>query len=343
MDKDKGIVLSTHLPLSASITEPLAARELTFAITQLEHLPANQTDLVTNSLLADLLFLQGRSLHQQGDLARARSYYEKSLVHWQLEAADHPIHTTKLTTKSGSLKKVHRLHSQDKQAVLKFHLGLWWRTQATFKKDSTAAYQQARAYFESCLTIFRQQNRADRVGRFILALADVVQKLEDWPALVQIAKESTRLHHNDPARLARDYGYLAEAALAYYLEAQSQGKAQPEQLSKAQGFAQQALETSEQLLAQFGLASDFAPEMLESDVFEAEMLASGGPERVATEDRDDAIARLAGLSDAQPDAQSVSQSISQLDQPPDKQPNKQSNEHATAKTSDKPLTEKTLA
>lgn len=259
LDKDKGIVLSTHLPLSESISEPLAARELTFAITQLEHLPDNQADLVTNSLLADLLFLQGRSLHQQGDLIRARSYYEKSLVHWQLEAANRPINQTSTNqTTSGSLKKSHLLHSRDKQAVLRFHLGLWWRTQATLEKESTPAYQQARAYFESCLTIFRQQNRSDRVARFILALADVVQKLEDWPALVQVAKEGTRLHQSDPARLARDYGYLAEASLAYYLEAQAQGKDQPEQLSKAQGFAQQALEISEKALIAQTVSSDFS-------------------------------------------------------------------------------------
>ncbi len=242
LDVNKGIVLNNCLPLSASITEPLAARELNFAISQLEHLPAAQSDLVTNSLLADLLFLQGRSLHQQGELIRARGYYEKSLVHWQLEAADIPAGATK----EGTLRKAHVLQSRDKQAVLKFHLGLWWRSQATQEKDSTPAYQQARAYFEGCLTIFRQQNRSDRIARFVLALADVLQKLEDWPALEQVAKESIRLHHHDLARLARDYSYLAEVALARYQE-----DAQSEYLSQAQGFAQQALETSDRVLQSY--------------------------------------------------------------------------------------------
>ncbi len=239
LDVDTGVVLNNRLPLSASITEPLAVRELTFALDQLEHLPAAQTDLVTNSLLADLLFLQGRSLHQQGDLSRAKSYYEKSLIHWQLEAADEAAGAARSTSRKGGAG----LKSRDKQAVLRFHLGLWWQSQAVLEKDPTRAYQQARAHFEGCLTIFRQQNRADRIGRFMLALAEVVQKLEDWPALRQVAQEGTRLHHSDPARLARDYGYLAEVAIARY-----QKDAQPSLLSEAQGFAQQALETSDLVL-----------------------------------------------------------------------------------------------
>ncbi|MEL7331447.1 MAG: hypothetical protein AAFN12_04330, partial [Cyanobacteria bacterium J06560_2] len=242
LDVNQGIVLSNRLPLSARITEPLAARELSFAIQQLEHVPPTQANLVNNSVLADLLFLQGRSLHQQGELIRAKSYYEKSLVHWQLEAADHPIRLTK----EESFSATHRLESRDKQAILRFHLGLWWRSQATLEKDSDPAYQKARSYFESCLTIFRQQNRSDRVARFILALADVLQKLEDWAALAQVASEGTHLHHNDPARLARDYGYLAEVSLARY-----QQEPLAEYLSKGQGFAQQALETSEQVLQQY--------------------------------------------------------------------------------------------
>ena len=52
------------------------------------------------------------------------------------------------------------------------------------------------------------------MGRFIHALAEVYEKLEDWPALAATAQEGIRLHRGDPVRLARDYGYLAEVALA---------------------------------------------------------------------------------------------------------------------------------
>ncbi|MEM9150755.1 MAG: hypothetical protein AAGB19_09920 [Cyanobacteria bacterium P01_F01_bin.3] len=243
LDVDKGIVLSSCLPLSASITEPLAARELAFALTQLEQLPDDQSDLVSNGLIADLLFLQGRNLHQQGDLIRARSYYEKSLLHWQQDDSDQPVRTLDV---EGENQTHAVLKSVDKQAVLNFHLGLWWRRQASLVKgddEIQAAYRQARQYFENALAIFRQEDRPDRIGRFVLALADVVQKLEDWTALSAIARESTILHQQDPARLARDYGYLAEVALAQYQETPL-----PRYLQEVKNFAQQALETSDQAL-----------------------------------------------------------------------------------------------
>ena len=60
----------------------------------------------------------------------------------------------------------------------------------------------------------RAADQSDGVGRFIHALAEVYEKLEDWPALAATAQEGIRLHRGDPVRLARDYGYLAEVALA---------------------------------------------------------------------------------------------------------------------------------
>ncbi len=237
LDVDKNVVLSNCLPLSASITEPLAARELTFALTQLEQLPDDQTDLVNDGLLADLLFLQGRNLHQQGDLIRARRYYEESLMHWQQDDSDQPV----CSVDSADERINTVLTSLDKQAVLHFHLGLWWRRQAALNKDAKPAYYQARRYFENSLAIFRKQDRPDRIGRFVLALAEVVQKVEDWTALGAIAQESTHLHRHDLARLARDYGYLAEVALAQYEQTPLSAY-----LTEAQRFAQQALDISDQ-------------------------------------------------------------------------------------------------
>ena len=247
LDVDKNIVLSHCLPLSTSITEPLASRELIFALAQLEQLPEDQSELVNNGLIADLLFLQGRNLHQQGALIRARSYYEKSLLHWQQDDTDQPVRGVSSTDENqGESKPNSVLKSLDKQAILNFHLGLWWRQQAALKKEdkaAQAAYRQARQYFEHCLAIFRQQNRPDRIGRFVLALAEVVHKLEAWTALSAIAQESTHLHRHDPTRLARDYGYLSEVALAQY-----QQTPLPTYLNEAQTLAQQALETTDQVM-----------------------------------------------------------------------------------------------
>ena len=222
-------LIEKHLGLNHHTAEPLASQELSFALAQIE----SQEHLVTNEQLADLLFLQGRNLHQQGDLEKARSYYEASLSYWQ----NHPI------SPSAQLPPPHLLTSEDKQSILLFHLGLWWRAHATLDRRNSyiPACEQAQRYFEACLNIFREQDRADRVGHFILALAEVLHKLDSWPALSAIAQEGATLHRSDPVRLARDYGYLAEVSLAHYSK-----DPHPDYLSEAQSYAQQALEISEQ-------------------------------------------------------------------------------------------------
>ena len=220
-------LIERHLGLNPHTSEPLASQELSFALAQIESLES-QEHLVTNEQIADLLFLQGRNLHQQGDLEKARSYYETSLSYWQKHAIV-PSSPSSLT-------------SQDKQSILLFHLGLWWRAHAAVDRHNyVPACEQAQQYFEACLTIFREQNRSDRVGHFILALAEVLHKLDRWTALSAIAQEGAALHRSDPVRLARDYGYLAEVALARYSK-----DPHPDYLSEAEGYAQQALEISEQ-------------------------------------------------------------------------------------------------
>ncbi|MGB7247299.1 MAG: hypothetical protein WBC73_00055, partial [Phormidesmis sp.] len=260
LNDDSGLTFNDRLPLSDRTAEPLANRELSFALAQLEAAEQEpqgrqQAQLVDNELLADLLFLQGRTLHQQGDWQRARSYYEKSLTHWQQSTSN-----------------------ADKQAVLLFHLGLWWCSQAALNaEEPTPAWQKARRHFEACLDRFRQQNQPDRVARFILPLADVLYKLEDWSTLSAIAQEGITLHQDDPARLARDYGYLADVALAHHQlhhpahhlaegEDASPPEPSPEQsaeqssdwpdapqpdyLSEVQSFAQQALQISKSAQAE---------------------------------------------------------------------------------------------
>ena len=232
---NQGIGLNNSLPLSASITEPLASQELSFALAELEE------HRIDEMLLANLLFLQGRNLHQQGDLDRARSYYEKSLLYWQQQRE---------REENSRIEERERheftLTSANKQTVLRFHLGLWWRSRATLNSkleetERRAALQRAREYFEKTLATFRAHNRHDRVARFILALAEVLQRLEAWSELKALAYEGIRLHHNDLARLARDYGYLSEVAIAQYNTSHK-----PEHLSEAQGFAQRALDMVKQ-------------------------------------------------------------------------------------------------
>ncbi|MEO0457057.1 MAG: hypothetical protein AAF152_10835 [Cyanobacteria bacterium P01_A01_bin.114] len=177
-----------HLPELGSELRSLVEHELPFALADLDRQQAN----IDADLQAGLQFLQGREAHQPDTIQTARQYYEASLAHW-----------------------ANSKHNLDKQAVLLFHLGLWWRSYAVLQRATyPASCEQSRRYFEECLSIFRHQRRPDRTGRFIHALAEVLQKLEDWDALIQIAREGIVLHEGDLVRLARDYGYLAEVAIA---------------------------------------------------------------------------------------------------------------------------------
>ncbi|NJM97755.1 MAG: AAA family ATPase [Phormidesmis sp. RL_2_1] len=230
--------------------EPIVNQELTLALAELDLLPEQQDAIASNELIANFLFLQGRNWHQQGHWVRARQYYESSLKYWQQQTVQQeraeaqqllepPPHTA---AADGSKAPP---NSADKTAVLLFHLGLWWRSHAIANdSDYTQDCKKARQYFEACLAIFRQRHQTDRLGRFMLCLAEVLQKLKDWPALAEVAQMGISLHQHDSARLARDYGYLAEVALARY-----QIDFHLEHLSEAQGFAQQALEISDQAVA----------------------------------------------------------------------------------------------
>ena len=240
-----------RLPLSAQVTEPIAARELTFAIAQITQISSEQEQLVSLDLLADLLFLQGRSLHRQGRLEKARVHYEKSLLHWQQTAAKDESNNLDTIDNSTDTER-----PTNRAAVLLFHLGLWWRSRATEgfyigqrtadqrtadqkAVDQKVAYQKARQYFESVIDSFERRQRLDRVGRFILSLAEVVQKQKDWDELSAIAQKAIPLHQDCPIRLAHDYGYLAEALLA-----QNNNHPTPDDIKAAQSFVLKSLKIS---------------------------------------------------------------------------------------------------
>lgn len=178
----------------------LTEQELPFAIADLKQ----HNVQLDGALQASLNFLQGREAHTPERLKVAREYYEQSLDYW--------IRTDKIVE-----------DTSDQQAVLLLHLGLWWQTHGKLQPSAQlGSCRQARRFYERFLHVLRQQNRPDRTASFIHILAEILQKLEDWEALTVLANEGLELHQRDPVRLARDYGYLAEADLtkANWIEAQ---------------------------------------------------------------------------------------------------------------------------
>ncbi|MDB9524936.1 hypothetical protein PN498_02965 [Oscillatoria sp. CS-180] len=190
---------STSIRLYAS---DAVRSELEFAV---EDLRAN--DIVPDpSLQASLDFLRGREAHSRLEMDTARTHYEDSLNFWRSQIE--PIETVTVDPD--------RLTVADKQAVLWLHLGLWWRSYAVVQRATyPSSLRQARRYFEKLIKYFRDRDQTVHLARFIHALAEVLQKQRDWSELEKVANKGISLHQetHDPIRLARDRGFLAEAAL----------------------------------------------------------------------------------------------------------------------------------
>ena len=93
-------------------------------------------------------------------------------------------------------------------------------------------WQATRHYIRQCLEVLEQAQRPDLVANLILSLGRVLQRLQDWEQLQNLAQKAVQQHliENKPIELAQDYGFLAEVALA------------KKHWNEAQEFAQKALE-----------------------------------------------------------------------------------------------------
>lgn len=183
--------------------------ELEFAVADIAQSHASLDD----ALKASLDFLRGRDALGRSDLDVARYHFEQSLTYWQKNTPASP-------TPPLAPAPVHSLTSpppapRQKQAVLLFYLGVTCRSQAVLQRVVyDRMLHKAEGHFLACLRIFRDLQQPELVGKFIHALAEVQQKLGAWTALARTAQEGLTLHRQDPIRLARDHGYLAEVALA---------------------------------------------------------------------------------------------------------------------------------
>ena len=196
----------------------LRTSELTIAITDLT--ATGYT--IDPELQASLDFLVGQQAYAKGNMLTARECYERSLDFWlhHLATATPPTPapsarpTTAIATGPHPLPPIPYL---ERAACVLFYLGLWWRSHAVMERASyTAACQQALYYFQRSLELFTQENRQDLVARFMIAQAETLQKLERWDELAALTKQALVLHklYRDPVRQARDYGFLAETAIA---------------------------------------------------------------------------------------------------------------------------------
>jgi tetratricopeptide (TPR) repeat protein len=176
-------------------------------------------------LEASLEFVLGRAA--DGSLEQSRQHYERSLALWQqqqrsqkenFESDNESENIPPLTPPyQGRDRGGQNPKPLERQGCLLYCLGLWWYTDAQRHPGRyNQAYGRAKDYFQQCVEVFEQAERPELVAKFINALGDVLQRLQQWDELEAVAKKALALHQTypDSFRLARAYGFLAQVALA---------------------------------------------------------------------------------------------------------------------------------
>jgi hypothetical protein len=187
---------------------PLRRDELEFALSDIHASGAS----LSADLQASLDFLLGRDAHARSELTTAQEFYERSLQFWLDQQGE-----GQQTVQIGNDSLVLHPSPLERAACVLFHLGLLWRAYGVLQRSAyEGSLRRAQGYFQHSLDLFTQENRQDMVARFVLPLAEVLQKLHQWQELDTLARNALVLHklYTDPVRQARDYGFLAEVAIA---------------------------------------------------------------------------------------------------------------------------------
>lgn len=177
---------------------------------------ASQGHPLHPSLQADLEFLLGRNDYARDWLEAAFTHFQTSLEYLETEA------TSELPSSN----------LLERQGLVLLHLGLCCRRWADLEPtENMRHWKEAQTFFQKGIAALEQAQRQDLVAEWVLSLGEVLQKLKAWGKLQTLAEQSLFLHetYGIPVQRARDYGFLAEVALAQ------------KNWSKAQQLTQQAL------------------------------------------------------------------------------------------------------
>ncbi len=180
-------------------------------------------------LKASVEFVLGQDAYLSWQIEQALKYYHQSLAFW------HSIDTHQLSTSSPCLPiplspypplspSPLLPNSKFRMGVILFYIGLCYFQQAQrYRLKSVAFLQAAKQYFQQSINIFIEANRPNLVAKFINPLGEVLQRLEDWNELKNIAQQSLDLQqlYGNPLRVAQAYGFLAEVATSQNQYAQT--------------------------------------------------------------------------------------------------------------------------
>ncbi|MEQ8755255.1 MAG: tetratricopeptide repeat protein [Coleofasciculus sp. G1-WW12-02] len=190
----------------------------------LKELPHRLQDL-DPQLEAGLQFIRGLNV---GDSPEALEYFQQSLTFWQqvgVGFTDNVSRQTDNITKPAPIDpnvetidnetKPVRINAKLKAGLVLFYIGLYHYRTTDRKKHQAINWQTSKIHLQHCLEIFDQENRPDLVAKCITQLERVLQRMQAWDQLEQVAQKALPLHqqYGSTSKLAQDYSFLAEVAL----------------------------------------------------------------------------------------------------------------------------------
>src|SRR5579883_1243296 len=164
-------------------------------------------------LEACLEFVLGRDRYANDQIDEALSHFQRSREIW--EQIDGPQEKDLLQASPLPPCPSSPLTSRERLGVALFHLGLCYRRMADLRPSINKTYwQKALSWFKQCLEVFDAAQRKDLVAKFILPTCEMLQRLQAWEDLQQLAQTSLELHqtYGTKAQVAQDYGFLATVA-----------------------------------------------------------------------------------------------------------------------------------
>jgi len=149
--------------------ESVASSELELARQDLQ----GRGEELAADLAAGLEFVWGREAYFQDNLDHAIVHYQRSLSLGESPPNQHP----------------------ERKGMIWVHLGLCsWRQAELNRAEKRRYWQEARDYFQQGIAVFEGVQRPDLVAQFIGELGEVLQRLEAWDELQELAEKGLRLH-----------------------------------------------------------------------------------------------------------------------------------------------------
>ncbi|AFZ02715.1 NACHT and WD repeat domain-containing protein [Calothrix sp. PCC 6303] len=197
-----------------------------------------------SDLEASLEFVLGRDAYANDDIEEALAHYQRSLALCQeelgngevtegkqiqdfvqnfeyaeleaLSTANLSYPPTSLTPNSlATVSEPTIVKPLLRQMLVLFHLGMCYRRMAELRPALNRSYwQEGLFWFQRCLGILEAANRPDLLAKFIVPTCEMLQRLQAWEDLEEMAQKALEVHekYGTKAQVAQDYGFLTTVA-----------------------------------------------------------------------------------------------------------------------------------